>query len=227
MKNKTGNDLLSLHELSLIYKETKCEKVFNSIYNRLEYPLFEHIFKILRNVEKTKIVRSKTFEKLFLNIDSFNPMYKFTTWIYNIARNEAYFYYKMEKKNKLLFFGDLSPENENSTFEEQDYYINNSMNDDTYFENEYIEMQEFKYEEELISSKITVAMECIDCLPEQYSLILKEKYVNNLKQKEIADKYDINFNTVKTRIYNATQNVKVLYQDKMNKILLDAEYGKI
>lgn len=224
----------SLHELSLIYKDTKCERVFTEIYNKLEYPLFEHIFKIIRNVENTKIVRQRTFEKLFLNIDSFNPSYKFTTWIYNIAKNEAYCFYKTEKNDRLVFLGDMSL---NDDIENQDAMLDFIFSDDVdsnyeylsdnyLSENEYMQQEDDLFNDMFLSTKYGIAIECIDYLPEQYSLVLKEKYINNMKQKEIAEKYDINFNTVKTRIFSATKNVNILYKEKINKLLVDIENGR-
>jgi len=228
MKNKIEKNTQSLHELSLIYKSTKCEKVFNKIYKKLEYPLFEHIFKILKNAENAKIVREHTFEKMFLNIDNFNPTYKFTTWIYNIAKHEAYYFYKKNKKNTAVLFCDMSID---ESADAQDFMINalfeNADNDIQPYENSYVQMLDEEFDDMMLSKKYNIAMDCIDCLPDQYSLILKEKYINQMKQKDIAEKYGIKFNTVKTRIFNATQNVKVLYHHRVNKLLIEAEDAKL
>jgi RNA polymerase sigma-70 factor (ECF subfamily) len=230
MKNKKND--VSLHKLGLMYKDTKCERVFNQIYNKLEYPLFEHIYKILRDVENSKIVRQRTFEKLFLNIDGFNPSYKFTTWIYGIAKNEAYYFYKTEKKDRLIFLGNMLINDDiedygtalDMLFDED--VDNNYLIDNYLSKNEYMQNEDNEFENLLLSKKYGIAIECIECLPEQYSVILKDKYMHNMKQKEIAEKYSINFNTVKTRIFNATQNIKIIYKDKINKVLVDIENGR-
>lgn len=227
MSSSTKKNEKSLHDLALKYQQTKCEKVFNEIYKILQYPLFEHIFNILKNVDKAKAVRSKTFEKMFLHIDKFNPIYKFTTWIYNIATNEAYFYYNNEKKNKSLFLNDIVSNESSNESIEFDFVVDKNELDNSLIENEYETLQKEEDEKALLAAKITLAMECINCLPPKYALILKEKYVNELKQKEISEKHNMNFNTVKTRIFYATQNVKMLYNDKINKILIDLENGKI
>lgn len=225
-KRKQKSNELPLHELALDYKSTKCEITFNKIYNKLEYPLFEFIFKIIRDVDKAKMVRQITFVKLYQNIDDFNPSYKFLTWIYSIAKHEAYFLYKMDKKDKLTFFSDIYNNDDDPQFDAGDSIMYISTDDAMLSENEYIENLDEQFNDMLLSTKYGIAIDCIECLPERYSLILKDKYINGLKQKEIAEKYDIKFNTVKTRIYNATQNIKVLYKEKTEKLLLDVEYGK-
>ena len=47
----------------------------------------------------------------------------------------------------------------------------------------------------------------MDRLPEQYKGILIDREINEMKYSEIADKYGLEINTVKTRIIRAREKV--------------------
>lgn len=60
-----------------------------SLVRRYERPLYNAAFRMLGNPDDAADVTQTTFLKALDNIDRFNPEFRFFSWIYRIALNEA------------------------------------------------------------------------------------------------------------------------------------------
>ena len=191
----------SLKDLGYKFKETRSEKVFNELYNRIRPGLFNYIYQIMQNVDDTEDLVSLTMSNVHNKIEQYNVEWHISTWIYRIAYTNALNELRFRKKRKVTHMSDIeNSENKNLLskieFESVDAYKDNL-----------IDAEDKKTEEEngikIISS--------LEALPEQYSSVLKEKYFNDLKYDEIAEKLNIPLHTVKNRVARGKKLLEELY----------------
>jgi len=65
------------------------EKAFKEIIKKYKRPLHHMIFQIVNNSSVAEDLTMETFEKVFKDIKNFVPDYKLSTWIYQIGKNHA------------------------------------------------------------------------------------------------------------------------------------------
>ena len=76
----TDHDLIAL-------AASGSEKAYRELLDRYQRPVFSLIYRMVRDREKAEDLAQETFVKVFNHIDSFNPKYKFSSWIFKIASN--------------------------------------------------------------------------------------------------------------------------------------------
>ena len=64
-------------------------QALGSLVRRYERPVYNAAFRMLGNPDEAADVTQTVFLKAFENLASFNPKYKFFSWIYRIAINES------------------------------------------------------------------------------------------------------------------------------------------
>jgi len=166
----------------------------NSITNRQKNELVELIYPKLkyfvwtfcRNEDDTKEALQWALKKIFKNIDKFDfNKARFTTWIYTITRNETLFY--LYKKNQTPTISI------DSIYGSPDFSLGPDF-DDTQSEIDHL------YNETVLAINQI----------EDFTLrnIAIDKMIKNQKIKEISIKYDINENTVKTKLRKIRLDVR-------------------
>ena len=63
------------------------EKAYRELLDRYQRPVFSLIYRMVRDREQAEDLAQETFVKVFNHIESFNPKYKFSSWIFKIASN--------------------------------------------------------------------------------------------------------------------------------------------
>jgi RNA polymerase sigma-70 factor, ECF subfamily len=64
-------------------------RAFEQLVVRYQKPVFNAALRLLHNPEDAKDVAQTTFLKIFEHLEDYNPTFKFYSWIYRIAVNEA------------------------------------------------------------------------------------------------------------------------------------------
>ncbi len=62
---------------------------FEQLVDRYQKPIFNAALRIINNYEDAADITQLVFIKAFENLESFNPKYKFFSWLYRIAVNES------------------------------------------------------------------------------------------------------------------------------------------
>ena len=132
--------------------------------------------------EEPQDIVQEAFHKAFQSLTSYNPQYKFSTWLYNIARNIAIDY---TRKRKISIGANLTPENIKD-FANIGSGIRNSPED------KLISTQEYRN-----------LIEMIDSLDEKYREPAILRFIKEYEYNEIAQELNLELNTVKTRIKRA------------------------
>lgn len=189
--NKQLNDeMQSLAETikSGKYTEKDRNRLASIMYPKLKF----FIWKFFNDPDETEEVLHNTLFKIFKSITSYSDSYRFTTWIYTIAKNEALLH---QHKLKVQFAQSLDnltkplnlPDDSLHTFEREIYM------DDLYV---------------MTQTELSGLPDCIE------KSILIDKEMNHLRGNEIAEKYDMNLNTVKTKIRKARKMLREAVLEK-------------
>jgi RNA polymerase sigma factor (sigma-70 family) len=177
-------------ELALAFKESKSETIFNRLYAKIKPGITNYVFNIVRNADATEDIVADTLSKLYTHIDSYDPHFEITTWMYRIARNSAIqFIYQQKAKISLDKFKEWGFDaTENSSGD-----ISVGMNaaseggfpTDHFFgktEEDYIE------ESQILLRKKELVVEAIGGLKMKYRKIMEDRFINKLSYQAIVDK---------------------------------------
>jgi RNA polymerase sigma factor (sigma-70 family) len=66
------------------------ERAFEEVFNTYKAPIYFSILKIVRNPLDAEDCMMISFEKAFRGVKFFIPNFKFSTWLYEIARNTSF-----------------------------------------------------------------------------------------------------------------------------------------
>ena len=154
------------------------------LYTRYNIGVRSHISRYVAQKEDIEDICLESFQKAFSQIDSYNPEYKFSTWIYRIARNTA--------------FDHLSRHDR-----EKNNLPTTSINEDL-AEIKELPATMHNPEEDIINQQeYDKWLNNIEKLKEDYRAVAKMNLIDNFGYKEIADALDMPINTVKTKIRRA------------------------
>ena len=195
----------TIQELAERFLETQQEKDFKSLYDRIKPGLLNHCRSIQIEEEISDDAVSKTFEKIWVKVSQYDPTRgNFSTWAYNIARNESLLIKKKSKRFTPLVYesieldgsgreefiplSDITPE---EIFTEPDWELNNRGGDfDCLYEDVIEKMKD---------------------LPDIYKDILIDREINKLKYQEIAEKHGMKKRAVATRIRRARIKMREMF----------------
>ncbi len=142
---------------------------------------------IIELAEEPQDIVQEAFQKAFQSLPSYNPQYKFSTWLFNIARNIAIDY---SRKRKISIGANITPDNFH-TLANIGSGIRNSPED------KLISSQEYRS-----------LIEMINALDEKYREPAILRFIKEYEYNEIAQELNLELNTVKTRLKRAKEILK-------------------
>ena len=181
----TGSKLTNMPDTDLVRLAVEQNQAaFIVLYTRYNIGVRSHISRYVSQKEDIEDICLESFQKAFSQIGSYNPEYKFSTWIYRIARNTAFDHLSRHDREKshmpTTFINDdlaqlrelpatmHNPEEDIITQQEYDKWLNN-----------------------------------IEKLKDDYKTVAKMNLIDNFGYKEISEALDMPINTVKTKIRRA------------------------
>ena len=184
----------SYKQLGLEFYNTRTEKSYKELYDKVRPGLKSYVWNILKDNEAVEDILANTLLKLWTKIDQYKPEYQITTWLYRIAFNESLGYIReRNKKYSLTSMQEFGIEVDST----------NSLNETLSILLEDAEMKseaDFWEEENELMSRYNLALKCINDLKPMYRDILADRLIGNMKYEDIADKYGVPLQTVKNRI---------------------------
>ena len=156
------------------------------ILERYEPKLHRYATYLIHDQMAAHDVVQETFIKAYQNMRSFNPKYKFSSWIYRIAHNEAM---NAIKKTKHTTDYDISTLPDNSYGSHMD---------------------------EVVDKKILKAdvQACIDELDTKYREVIQLVYFERLKYDDISDVLHVPSSTVGVWLLRAKSRLKLICEKK-------------
>lgn len=155
------------------------EKLIEDNFEQYRKALIAYILKFVSVREDAEDICQRTFEKAFLNIGRYDPKYAISTWLFNIARNEAIDHLRRARSSIVAL--PL-----NSAAEDAKLSCDSSPE-----------------EQMIVSQAVRTMLENIRNLPPAYGRIAELRFVKDLAYEDIASITGLPLGTVKTRINRA------------------------
>lgn len=182
--------------------EFKDERSFKSLYERVKPGLLNHCYSILKDTELAEDAFLNSMAKVWQKIDQYDSSRgNFSTWCYNIARNESLLLLKTQKKYVHLSLEDLDFSSSKNEEKNPSYNIEEDP------------LWKFAYEGDTIDDLYETAIEEIRSLPALYRDIMIDREIHGMKYKDIATKYGIKKRSIATRIRRARNKIRLNMED--------------
>lgn len=186
---KTGSKLTDLTDKELVELALEQNQAaYIVLYTRYSTGVKTHISKYISQTEDREDVALESFQKAFSQIGTYNPEYKFSTWLYRIARNTAFDHISKKDREK----SNLPTTSISETISE----INDIAAAMHNPEDDIIKQQEY---DKWIAN--------IEKLKDDYRIIARMNLIDHFGYKEIAEQLEMPINTVKTRIRRAKEQL--------------------
>lgn len=181
---------------------SKDERSFKALYERVKPGVLNHCYSILKDVELAEDAFLNSMAKVWQKIDQYDKdRGNFSTWCYNIARNESLLLLKTRKKYVHL------------SLEELDFSSSKNEEKNPSYSIEEDPLWKFAYEGDTIDDLYETAIEEIRSLPALYRDIMIDREIHGMKYKDIAEKYGIKKRSIATRIRRARNKIRLNMED--------------
>ena len=196
---RTGSKLTDLTDYELVQLAIEQNQAaFIVLYTRYNIGVRSHISRYVSQKEDIEDICLESFQKAFSQITTYNPEYKFSTWLYRIARNTAFDHLSRNDREKCNM-PTTSINEDLSELKELPATMHNP-------EEDIINQQEY---DKWLNN--------IEKLKDDYRVVATMNLIDNFGYKEIADALEMPLNTVKTKIRRAkAQLLKMMdYSDEL------------
>ena len=178
---------LIMSDEELIANFNEDHECFKYLFERYESRIKAYVKRITgASHEVVEDITQEVFVKIYLNIDKFNNSYKFSSWIYRIAHNQAVNVFLYEKRHKTESFQyDEVGELKTVLIDRNDIWK---------------EIQQSNINEKLNNA--------LSLISKKYQEVIKLNYFNEKNYKEISEKLGRPVNTVGTMLNRGKKLLK-------------------
>lgn len=195
---------ISIQNLAENYINTKSDRDFKKLYDRLLPGIKKYAWSFLKDKynanDMIDEVISISFSKVFVKIHQYNSNWNFSTWVYRIVRNECLT--ELNRQKKIRYLSQYV--NEDNTAIDPATITGILNKEDFIYKDNFEDIENYLEQMELYSKTI----ETMNNLKDIHKNILIDRELNHMKYKDIAEKYDLPINTVKSRIRSARLKIK-------------------
>jgi len=182
----------SIQILALEFIERKDNKSFSDLIDRLKPGLEHFAKKYIKDPDIIQEVVSQTFISVWEKLDQYDQKYSFSTWVYAIAKNEAFGQLRQSKRN--VSHDQLSD--------------NHSKILKIYSPEVHMDLECMGPSgDDLTAHLYDLTLREISALDEPYRIVMYEREINKKQLQNIAEDLGWNLNTVKTRLRKAKQEI--------------------
>jgi len=190
----TALDLIHSSDQELIaFARSGSEKAYRELLDRYQRPVFSLVFRMVRDRELAEDLSQETFVKVFNHLDSYNPKFKFSSWIFKIASNLAIDHLRRKEPETVSIDGSRHAETAEQVEATQITVESQDENPE-----EYLEAKELGEEIE----------RAIGLLRPDYRTAILLRHVEGRPYEEIAEIMSIPLGTVKTYIHRARTELR-------------------
>jgi len=169
------------------------EKAFRELLNRYERPVFSLVYRMVRDRGLAEDLSQEAFIRAFNAIGSYNPGYKFSSWMFKIAHNLTIDHLRKRRLDTISIHG--SP---NAVTADEQARTSLVLESPQERPDDYVENLE-------LGSQIEAA---IGNLRPEYRAVTLLRHVEGYSYQEIADILELPLGTVKTYIHRARLELK-------------------
>ena len=169
------------------------EGAYRELLSRYERPVFSLVYRMVRDRTLAEDLAQEAFVRAFNAIDTYDPSYKFSSWIFKIANNHTIDHLRKRKLDTVSIHG--SPHAGSTEEEERTSITLESTEEDP---ESYVESRE-------LGSQIE---EAIGRLRPDYRTAVLLRHVEGHSYDEIAEIMEVPLGTVKTYLHRARGELK-------------------
>jgi RNA polymerase sigma-70 factor (ECF subfamily) len=193
----------NIQELAESFMKTSSEKDFVELYKRIKPGLLNHCKSILVEPEAAEDAVSNTMAKIWTKISQYDPLRgNFSTWVYNIARNESLVIKKCEDR----YMPIIQEVVKNSDNPDDGQVTINKFEEENCFEASF-----GKEDQDEMEGLYENVIERMKDLPAIYKDILFDREILRMKYQDIADKHGMKKRAIATRIRRARLKVREMF----------------
>ena len=170
------------------------QRACEEIVNRYHGPVYQAMFKMVRNREDAHDLTQEAFGKAFQHLHCYAPRYAFSTWLFRIALNNGIDY--IRKKRLPCLSIDEPMESESDS----DFAGN-------------LRAPALDPEEAFIRQhRLRLIRQVIQRLGNRYRLMIELRFFEELSYDEIAQELGVPLGTVKAQLFRAKEMLYELLQ---------------
>ena len=177
------------------------QKAFRILLERYQKPVFSLIYRMVRDYALAEDLCQEAFLRAFSKIRSYNPSYKFSSWIFKIANNLTIDH--LRRKTVPTISMDGAPD---AVTPEDQARTSLKLKSSTQGPDVHVENLE-------LGSEMEAA---IVALRPEYRSVTLLRHVEGYSYQEIADILDIPLGTVKTYIHRARLELKAALEPRLH-----------
>jgi RNA polymerase sigma-70 factor, ECF subfamily len=154
------------------------EAAFSELLRKYLKPVYNFLYRLTADTSTLDDLAQTTFIKAWRNIKKFDQERNFKTWLYAIAKNTAYDYFKKKKTIPFANFTDAEGNNKLENISDTDILP--------------LELLEKADAAKTLET-------ALDKISDQYRLVLTMHYKEDLTLQEIAEILNLPYNTIKSQ----------------------------
>lgn len=170
------------------------KKAFEMIVRKYQQPLLNYVGRMVGEREMALDFTQDVFVRAYASLRSYEPRFKFSTWLYKIASNLIIDHWRKKKLPTFSLSEPLGPEEDCLTLDVPDSEPGVSR----------------KFELAELRLRIETALEK---LPGPLRELFVWRHVNELSYEEMAEIKDLPLGTIKNRVFQAKEMVRRLLQE--------------
>lgn len=164
------------------------QRAFSLLLDRYRDAIYRTVHKMVHNKEDADDLTIEAFGKAFHKLESYQPKYAFSTWLFRIAINNCIDHIR---KKRLHFLSIDEP-------------VDHQEGDHDYAAN--IRFRGLNPEERVIrSQRLDLIHRTLEQLSHKYRLMIELRYFEELSYEEISNELEMPIGTVKAQLHRARQ----------------------
>jgi RNA polymerase sigma-70 factor (ECF subfamily) len=169
------------------------ESAYGELLERFKRPVFSLIYRMIGDREQAEDLAQESFVKAFNNLDSYNPSYRFSSWLFKIANNHAIDHLRRARLSTVSIHG--SPHAASTEREEETRIV--------------LEAPDESPEQEFLALELGSEIEqAISKLRPDYRTAVILRHIESRPYEEIAEIMEVPIGTVKTFLHRARAELR-------------------
>lgn len=158
------------------------------LVQRYSGPLYRYLLRMLGRPDEAEDAAQEAFLRAYLSLASYDPSYRFSTWLFRIATNLALNRIKADQRVISLEVLQEGPDETRREIADQREDCRPDL---------YMERQDLG----------RVVRECLELLPPAYRAVVTLRHIADLSYEEIADSMALPVNTVRSRLHRGRERL--------------------
>ena len=170
------------------------QESFGELVDRYQGRLVNYLFRLLRDPEEAHDTAQEVFLKIYQALDRYDPQYKFSTWLFRVARNAAIDRIRKRRVHFVSMDRRRDDDGPEGTWEPKSPAAG-----------PYADVRNLERGEAI--------QQAIDALPWEYRQLIVLRHYGELTYDEIATSQEMPLGTVKNKLFRARQMLQKHLRD--------------